>query len=158
MNLSDSLTVGHLTMSFADTMSRGELVDAWALIATEAAEVAALRAAPEQIRSLGELGRLLGAERDPEVWESLLAATYAGLIESSGNDVLDVVAYELWNALTRHVDMAAALWPIREGMHERLEAVIDRIAASDPDSAVAGMVALVSATRGAVANSAVDVA
>lgn len=129
MNLSDSLTAGYPDTWLRDARST------WLLILTGATEEAAAARTPEHVRSLHVLIAQLCAQHDRDQWESVLAATYLGLGEASGNRMCETLLYDLWQTLATagaQWDVAAQLWPVRGWAEETLRAVVRGVADGDP--------------------------
>lgn len=131
MNLSDSLTV-----SYPDTWLH-DVRAAWLLIVERAAVDASEVSSSEQVRSLHVLVAQLCAQTDADQWESVVAATYTGLVEASANRVYETLADDLWQTMSEgggRWDVAARLWPARQWVEESLGAVVRAIAAGEPSA------------------------
>ena len=157
VDLSDSRTVGQsdsdvVAFDVVATAGRGAVSATWAALVADAAAGAACAASAEDVRSLRVIAREASGESDPLVWESLVAAWQAGVLEACGNVVHDVTATALWESATADLDFASRLAAARPVVDGSMAETVAAIAAGEAERAARGMREHADAVRSVLAS------
>lgn len=132
------------------TFSSADLYEARPHIEIPAAQLAATRRTSEDLERLTGLIEDMEAEDGSEVWVQLDAAFHAAVARASGNSVFDRVVGDIRDAMARQSETVNLVTGRRSPSNSEHRAIVEAIAAGQPEAAGQAMADHLSAVQHAV--------